>query len=545
MPTLTKPAAQPDHELFSFEARARGTAPAPSITRERANATTTTNTLDAHSVSFDEMPGWEPAWQTPDPKRVEPPWPAADAKWVAWETPEPTRVEQPPPSRLRDAAQPTHHRPLPLPAEHAEVRATPAASTPSVVLARPAEKTAVAGEAAALPETGRVIEGARPHRVVEAHPDGPPARLLGEHGHGPQIDSNLEHPSYVRLLDKTIEATPDVSEVGLVNVSSGKACLAFASRRTVSTAEHEVAVALCQGLLPSETGELKDEDLFLSIFASFTPLTLVYFLVGSERVFMRPINGGREVQIAITSGKLNLGSSRMLLAELEGIDSLSSEAAQLRLQGLRDVLAVVVVDIETGIRGQTHELFKGATTLSLDEQLGHIARQLFNVDARPAKMRLVARDGEPLRADSMFIDDGRRGYYFSRMSFDRDHVLYFVAGNDAHQGLNWYALTRAMNDTMRMWVAELLGQGLDTMIEPFPRTEKEFYEIVEELRTLKPDDLIGRLRIGGFLDHQVTVDSDLQRCKECIYYLPNAKWCDLPELPIPVEAEWWCRLWKL
>jgi len=28
-------------------------------------------------------------------------------------------------------------------------------------------------------------------------------------------------------------------------------------------------------------------------------------------------------------------------------------------------------------------------------------------------------------------------------------------------------------------------------------------------------------------------------------YLPNAKWCDLPELPIPVEPDWWCRLWKI
>ncbi len=32
---------------------------------------------------------------------------------------------------------------------------------------------------------------------------------------------------------------------------------------------------------------------------------------------------------------------------------------------------------------------------------------------------------------------------------------------------------------------------------------------------------------------------------ECIYYLPHRKWCDLPELPVPVEPQWWCRLWKL
>ena len=30
-----------------------------------------------------------------------------------------------------------------------------------------------------------------------------------------------------------------------------------------------------------------------------------------------------------------------------------------------------------------------------------------------------------------------------------------------------------------------------------------------------------------------------------VYYHPHRKWCDLPELPIPVEPHWWCRLWKL
>ncbi|MET0411431.1 MAG: hypothetical protein ABW217_09035 [Polyangiaceae bacterium] len=32
---------------------------------------------------------------------------------------------------------------------------------------------------------------------------------------------------------------------------------------------------------------------------------------------------------------------------------------------------------------------------------------------------------------------------------------------------------------------------------------------------------------------------DIQRWQECSHCHPDRKWCDLPELPIPVEAHWW------
>jgi hypothetical protein len=73
----------------------------------------------------------------------------------------------------------------------------------------------------------------------------------------------------------------------------------------------------------------------------------------------------------------------------------------------------------------------------------------------------------------------------------------------------------------------------------------EFLQILDELRRLDVHDLTGRLVLGGFANYTVGEGENQQRCQECIYYLPHAKWCDLPELPIPVEAHWWCRLWKL
>jgi hypothetical protein len=92
-------------------------------------------------------------------------------------------------------------------------------------------------------------------------------------------------------------------------------------------------------------------------------------------------------------------------------------------------------------------------------------------------------------------------------------------------------------------ISTLLASGLETKTEPFPETEKEFGEILKELRALDPDDLKSKLVIGGFVNHPY--GEEQYRCMECMYYLVHRKWCDLPELAVPVEAEWWCRLWRI
>jgi hypothetical protein len=92
-------------------------------------------------------------------------------------------------------------------------------------------------------------------------------------------------------------------------------------------------------------------------------------------------------------------------------------------------------------------------------------------------------------------------------------------------------------------IAELLDSGLETQVEPFPETEKEFGELINALRKLKPDDLVGRLVIGGFLNKPWGPDK--LRCMECINFLVNRRWCDLPELAVPVEPDWYCRLWRV
>jgi hypothetical protein len=97
-------------------------------------------------------------------------------------------------------------------------------------------------------------------------------------------------------------------------------------------------------------------------------------------------------------------------------------------------------------------------------------------------------------------------------------------------------------ETLRT-IAEMMESGLETQVEPFPETEKEFAEIIGELRALEPDDLENKLIIAGFLNRPHGPDK--LRCMECINFLVNRKWCDLPELMVPVEADWYCRLWRI
>jgi hypothetical protein len=96
---------------------------------------------------------------------------------------------------------------------------------------------------------------------------------------------------------------------------------------------------------------------------------------------------------------------------------------------------------------------------------------------------------------------------------------------------------------LRREIAELLGSGLRTEVEPFPPTEKEFAQIAAQLRALPPGDLKGKLIVAGFIDHPYGPEN--WRCADCIYYLANRKWCDLPELAVPAEEDWYCRLWRM
>jgi hypothetical protein len=91
-------------------------------------------------------------------------------------------------------------------------------------------------------------------------------------------------------------------------------------------------------------------------------------------------------------------------------------------------------------------------------------------------------------------------------------------------------------------IARMLRDGLATQTEPVPVNDKQLAQILTLLRRTPREDLRQKLEIAGFVDRPHGPDQ--QRCMECMYFLVHRKWCDLPELAVPVEPEWWCRLWR-
>ena len=96
---------------------------------------------------------------------------------------------------------------------------------------------------------------------------------------------------------------------------------------------------------------------------------------------------------------------------------------------------------------------------------------------------------------------------------------------------------------LRDHIAGLLAQGLVTQTDPFPEDDRALAALLAEVRELPPDDLAAKLVLSGFATQPH--GEDQMRCQECMYYLVHRKWCDLPELAVPVEPNWWCRLWRI
>lgn len=101
------------------------------------------------------------------------------------------------------------------------------------------------------------------------------------------------------------------------------------------------------------------------------------------------------------------------------------------------------------------------------------------------------------------------------------------------------------DDALRAEIGRRLSGGLKTQSHPRAETSEMVNEIVARLKTEADDDLDAKLVIAGFTDHTITADGLEQPCETCMYYLIHRKFCNLPELLLPVEPEWSCRLWRI
>ena len=93
-------------------------------------------------------------------------------------------------------------------------------------------------------------------------------------------------------------------------------------------------------------------------------------------------------------------------------------------------------------------------------------------------------------------------------------------------------------------IRSLLASGLRTEIYPRADTHDEVQAIVAHARAAD-GDLMAKLVIGGFTLTPVTHTGVEQSCETCMYYKVHRRYCELPELELPVEPAWSCRLWRI
>ncbi len=68
-------------------------------------------------------------------------------------------------------------------------------------------------------------------------------------------------------------------------------------------------------------------------------------------------------------------------------------------------------------------------------------------------------------------------------------------------------------------------------------------ELIDHIKATP--DMKQKMNIAGLAHEPIEADGIEQSCENCIYFLARSRWCDLPELNIPVDPEWYCKLWRV
>ncbi len=119
-----------------------------------------------------------------------------------------------------------------------------------------------------------------------------------------------------------------------------------------------------------------------------------------------------------------------------------------------------------------------------------------------------------------------------------------MTGTQEQQAAN-AAVEPPEDAALRRRIRQLLEEGLQTEVHPRADTPEMVQEVVHRLQEECGDDLQCKLVVAGFTLQPVEHGGMEQACETCMYYLIHRKWCELPELDVPVEPQWSCRLWRI
>ena len=92
----------------------------------------------------------------------------------------------------------------------------------------------------------------------------------------------------------------------------------------------------------------------------------------------------------------------------------------------------------------------------------------------------------------------------------------------------------------------------DALTSPWTQralTQPSFNGIARRLQALAPNDLVGKLVVGGLtlVPYQPIGDEDRieHSCATCLYYERHRRFYNLPELMLPVDPQWSCIVWRI
>lgn len=104
--------------------------------------------------------------------------------------------------------------------------------------------------------------------------------------------------------------------------------------------------------------------------------------------------------------------------------------------------------------------------------------------------------------------------------------------------------TPGNKDQQRDEIRSILAEGQETEVRPRADTPEQRESVLHRLQT-EASDLRSKLVIAGFTLQAVKEGEFTQHCETCMYFKRHDNHCELPELDLPVEQEWSCRLWRI
>ena len=101
---------------------------------------------------------------------------------------------------------------------------------------------------------------------------------------------------------------------------------------------------------------------------------------------------------------------------------------------------------------------------------------------------------------------------------------------------------------VRAQLTALLDSGLKTDWRHRADTSEKVDEVTRRLQQISHDDYAGKLKVAGVTVHPYVPPAQPeieQACSTCVRYERVRRYCNLPELELPVEPEWSCVVWRL